>query len=68
MLAAWVQATLVAAPDKAIALDGKTVRGATSGGQDAPQLLSFCTHESQETLLQVWIDEKTNEILVAKAL
>ena len=68
VLAAWVQATLVAAPTEAIALDGKAVRGATSREQDAPQLLAFCMHESQETLLQVWIDEKTNEIPVAKAL
>lgn len=68
VLAAWVQATLVAAADEAIALDGKAVRGARSGEQEAPQLLAFCTHESQETVLQVWIDEKTNEIPVAKAL
>ncbi len=68
VLAAWVQSTLVAQADEAMALDGKTVRGATSGEQDAPQLLAFCTHESQETLPQVWIDEKTNEIPVAKAL
>src|SRR5712691_5492972 len=68
VLAAWVQATLVAQPDEAIALDGKAMRGAISDGQDAPQLLAFCTHESQETLLQVWIDEKTNEIPGAFAL
>jgi len=68
VLAAWVQTTLVAQPDEAIALDGKTLRGASSGEQEAPQLLAFCTHDSQETLLQVWIDEKTNEIPVAKAL
>ena len=68
MLTAWVQATLVAAADEAIALDGKALRGAASGEQEAPQLLAFCTHESQETVLRVWIDEKTNEIPVAKAL
>ena len=68
VLAAWVQATLVADPSEAIALDGKVVRGAGTEEQKAPQLLAFCTHESQETLLQVWIDEKTNEIPVAKAL
>ncbi len=68
VLATWVQATLVAAPDEAIALDGKVLRGAGNSEQEAPQLLAFCTHESQETLLQVWIDEKTNEIPVAKAL
>ncbi len=68
VLAAWVQATLVAAHDEAIALDGKAVRGAVSGEQDAPHLLAFCTHQSQETLLQAWVDEKTNEIPVAKSL
>jgi len=68
VLAAWVQSTLLAQPDEAIALDGKTLRGAGNGEQEAPQLLAFCTHDSQETLLQVWIDEKTNEIPVAKAL
>src|SRR5260221_2830730 len=68
VLAAWVQSTLVAPPDEAIALDGKTLRGASSGEQEAPQLLAFCTHDSQETVLQVWIDEKTNEIPVAKSL
>jgi predicted transposase YbfD/YdcC len=68
VLAAWVQATLHTSPEDAIALDGKTVRGAATAEQKAPHLLSFCTHESQETLLQVWVDEKTNEIPVAKAL
>ncbi len=51
VLAAWVQATLVATPDEAIALDGKALRGAVSGEQEAPQLLAFCTHDSQETRL-----------------
>ena len=68
VLAAWVQATLVADPNEAIALDGKALRGVGSAEQDPAYLLAFCTHESQETLLQVWIDEKTNEIPVAKAL
>lgn len=68
VLAAWVQRTLVAQPDEAMALDGKTLRGAGTAEQEAPQLLAFCTHDSQETVLQVWIDEKTNEIPVAKAL
>jgi hypothetical protein len=31
-------------------------------------LLSFCTHDSQETLLEVRVSEKTNEIPVAKAV
>jgi len=47
---------------------GKTVRGAKTDEQKAPQLLSFRTHESQETLLQAAISKKTNEIPVAKEL
>ena len=34
----------------------------------APHLLSFRTHQSQETLLQVVVAEKTNEIPIAQAL
>jgi predicted transposase YbfD/YdcC len=68
VLGRWVQATLHAAVDEPIALDGKTVRGARTGEQAAPHLLSFCTHDSQETLFQVRVSEKTNEIPVAKAV
>lgn len=64
----WIRATLVAQPDEPIALDGKKVRGARTDGEQAPDLLSFCTHYSQETLLQVLVEEKTNEIPVAFAL
>jgi predicted transposase YbfD/YdcC len=67
-LARWVRATLTAAEEDAVALDGKTVRGAASPGQVAPHLLAFYTHESQETLLQVRVSEKTNEIPVAQAI
>jgi predicted transposase YbfD/YdcC len=58
----------VAQADDPIALDGKTVRGARTKEQAAPHLLSFRTHQSQETLLQVAVSEKTNEIPVAQAL
>lgn len=67
-LADWIRSTLVAAPEDPIALDGKTVRGARKGEQAAPHLLSFRTHQSQETLLQVAVSEKTNEIPIAQAL
>ena len=66
VLGTWIQTTLVAAADEPLALDGKTVRGARSVEQVAPHLLAFCTHHSQETLWQVRVDEKTNEIPVAK--
>ena len=59
-LADWIRATLVAAADEPIALDGKSIRGAATGEQKAPHLLSFCTHHSQEILLQVRVEEKTN--------
>lgn len=68
VLGAWVQATTQAAEDEPLALDGKTVRGARVGEQAAPHLLAFVTHQSQETFLQVRVDEKTNEIPVAKAV
>ena len=67
-LADWIRSTLQAEPDDPIALDGKTVRGAGTDEDDAPHLLSFRTHNSQETLLQVAVSEKTNEIPVAQAL
>lgn len=66
VLGKWVQATTSASADEPLALDGKTVRGARSGAQAAPPRLSFCTHQSQETFWQVRVDEKTNEIPVAK--
>src|SRR5439155_26259580 len=64
----WIQATLCAAPDEPIALDGKTLRGGRTGEQAAPHLRSFSTHQSQETLFEVRVSEKTNEIPVAKAV
>ncbi len=67
-LADWIRTTLQAKADDPIALDGKTVRGAATNQQPAPHLLSFRTHHSQETLLQVVVSEKTNEIPVAQAL
>jgi predicted transposase YbfD/YdcC len=67
-LADWIRSTLQATPDDPIALDGKTVRGASTAEHAAPHLLSFRTHQSQETLLQVAVSQKTNEIPVAQAL
>lgn len=67
-LADWLRKTLQAADDEPIALDGKTVRGARDGEKEAPHLLSFCTHDTQEILLQARVDEKTNEIPIAQQL
>ncbi len=68
VLTTWVLSYRPRMDEEAIALDGKTVRGAGTGQQPAPHLLSFCTHQSQETLLQVRVSEKTNEIPIAKAV
>lgn len=68
VLAAWVQASRPTQDEEAVALDGKAVRGAACTEHKAPHLLSFFTHESQETLLQVRVSEKTNEIPIAKAV
>jgi predicted transposase YbfD/YdcC len=68
VLGRWIQATLQARADDPIALDGKTVRGARTAEGKAPHLLSFWTHQSQETLFEVRVSEKTNEIPVAKAV
>lgn len=67
-LSDWIRSTLMAGAEDPIALDGKTVRGARTDEQAAPHLLSLRTHQSQETLLQVAVAEKTNEIPVAQAL
>jgi len=66
VLAAWVNASRPHRDEEAVALDGKTVRGAATAEQKGPHLLVFCTHESQETLLQVRVSEKTNEIPIAQ--
>ena len=66
-LADWIRMTLSASPDDPIALDGKTVRGAGTDDHEAPHLLSFRTHHSEETLLQIEVEEKTNEIPIALA-
>ena len=68
VLAAWVQAGRSEQDEEAVALDGKAVRGAACSEHKAPHLLSFSTQNSQETLLQVRVWEKTNEIPIAKAV
>ena len=67
-LARWTQRKLAAPADDALALDGKTARGARCGEQAAPHFLSLSTHATQETLCQAAVGEKTNEIPVAQAL
>jgi predicted transposase YbfD/YdcC len=67
-LAAWVRHTRPRRDREPLALDGKTVRGAATEGQPAPHLLSVSTHQTQETLVQVRVADKTNAIPVAQAL
>jgi len=68
VLATWVRASRPTTDEEAVALDGKTLRGAATGEHKGPHLLAFCTHETQETLLQVRVSEKTNEIPIAQDL
>jgi predicted transposase YbfD/YdcC len=67
-LAGWVRATRPTQDTEPVAFDGKTVRGARTQEQAAPHLLAIYTHHTQETLLQVRVADKTNEIPVAQAL
>lgn len=67
LLSCWVRATLDKSSRSPIALDGKVVRGAKTPEHTAPHLLSFRTHDEQETLLQIRVDDKTNEIPVAQS-
>jgi predicted transposase YbfD/YdcC len=67
-LAGWVLQTRSRDDIEAVALDGKAMRGAVRDGDRAPHLLSVVTHETGETLLQVRVAAKTNEIPVAQDL
>jgi predicted transposase YbfD/YdcC len=63
-LAGWVQQTRPQRDREPLAGDGKAVRGARTATQAAPHLLSISTHDTHETLVQVRVDDKTNEIPV----
>jgi len=74
--AAWTAGQLPgpapAAARLAVAIDGKTVRGARTGEKAAPHLLAACTHATPElapvVLAQRAIPGKTNEIPMVAAL
>ena len=53
---------------KAIAVDGKTVRGARDGEKKAPHLLSAVLHHEGTVLAQLQVGDKTNEIPTIKPL
>ena len=65
-LAAWARRTRPLRDREPVALDGTVVRGAVTITQPAPHLLSVSTHETGETLLQVRVGDKTNEIPIAQ--
>ena len=65
-LAQWISQAV--ADDEPLALDGKTVHGSGAAGGRAIHLLSISTHASGQTLLQVAVSDKTNEIPVAQAV
>jgi len=67
-LAGWLRATRPVDDREPIARGGKTIRGAGIAPQAAPHLLTLYTHQTQEVLLQVRVDDKTNEIPLAQAL
>lgn len=67
-LAGWLLHTRPRIDREPLALDGKTVCGARAGEGRAPHLLSVSTHTSGETLIQIRVAAKTNEIPVAQAL
>jgi predicted transposase YbfD/YdcC len=67
-LAGWVQQTRPRRDREPLAGDGKAVRGARTETQAAPHLLSISTHQTHETLVQVRVDDKTNEIPVLQEL
>jgi predicted transposase YbfD/YdcC len=67
-LTSWVQATRPRPDTEAVALDGKILRGAGSGEETAPRLLAVTTHQTRETLVEVPVADKTNEVPVGRAL
>ena len=62
----WAQEVLKVLNDKkalpGIAIDGKTLRGSKKQGAKNVHLLSAVRHELAVTLIQIAVDDKTNEI------
>jgi hypothetical protein len=68
VLSTWVRATSHASATDPLAVDGKTVRGASTGEHDALHLLSCFTHQSKAVWAELAVGEKTNEIPEARKL
>lgn len=58
----WVAGQQRLQTGKALAMDGKTVRGSADGDQAAVHLLSAIVHGSGAVVAQVAVESKTNEI------
>lgn len=63
----WITARILTGgvagtPRRAFAVDGKTLRGARSGGGEAVHLLSAVDHATGAVVAQTDVDGKTNEI------
>jgi len=56
------------APEPAVALDGKTLRGSKKQGAPGTHLLSALAHQVGVTLAQHAVDDKTNEITVVETI
>ena len=56
------------APEPAVALDGKTLRGSKKQGAPGTHLLSALAHQVGVTLAQHAVDDKTNEITAVETL
>lgn len=68
-IAFWLYTrTGVVAERRVIAVDGKTMRGARSGGGLAPHLLAVLDHHSGVVVGQRRVDVKSNEIPALRAL
>jgi Domain of unknown function (DUF4338)/DDE_Tnp_1-associated/Transposase DDE domain len=65
--AAWIAAHQ-ALKGRAIAIDGKTLRGSGDGDRKATHLVSAVTHEDGVVIAQVRVPEKTNEITSVEPL
>lgn len=65
-IAGWMQHQDSVQEAEALAFDGKTVHGSGAAGGTPIHLLSVSTHDSGQTLCQVEVGEKTNEIPVAQ--
>lgn len=66
ILNTWLSEEALA--DRAIAIDGKTLRGSAHGEARPVHLLARLLHDTGQVIGQVAVDEKTNEIPKLRAL